>query len=261
MLFPLALIFVFPFLQMVLASFMTNAEISSYPPTLFPHQIALKGYDNVLFKSDFPTWVVNSTIVAVVAVCSQLVVCPLAGYAFARLRFRGAALLQLLLLFTVFIPPQVLMIPVYRLYSTLHVVGELPSLFLPFMASALNVFLMRQFFLRLPREIEEAAMIDGCSRLGLLVRVVLPLMRAPLTTVGLLTLLGAWNDFLWPLISISDKDTYTMQLGLITYQGTHHTEWASVMAMNVFVTVPLLVVFLAGQRYFVRSMTFSAIKG
>ena len=192
---------------------------------------------------------------------SQLLLCPLAGYAFARMRFIGTRTLQLFLLTTVFIPPQLLMIPVYKMYAALGIVGTLPSLFLPWMASAISIFLMRQFFIRLPKEIEEAAMIDGCGRLGVFVRVLLPLMRPALATIALLTVLNAWNDFLWPLISISDQSNYTLQLGLLTYQGQHHTEWAAVMATNVMVTVPLLVVFLLGQRHFVRSLTFSGVKG
>jgi multiple sugar transport system permease protein len=258
---PLALIFIFPFLQMVLASFMTTSEINSYPPALFPHDPSLAAYRTVLRDSDFSTWFTNSVIVTSVAVASQLLLCPLAGYAFARMRFIGTRTLQLLLLTTVFIPPQLLMIPVYKMYAALGIVGELPSLFLPWMASAISIFLMRQFFVRLPKEIEEAAMIDGCGRLGVLTRVLLPLMRPALATIALLTVLNAWNDFLWPLISISDERNFTLQLGLLTYQGQHHTAWASVMATNVMVTLPLLVVFLLGQRYFVRSLTFSAVKG
>jgi multiple sugar transport system permease protein len=258
---PLALLFIFPFVQMVLASLMTASEINAYPPTLFPHHPTLHAYGTVLGQSDFTTWFRNSLIVTSVAVASQLLLCPLAGYAFARMRFIGTRTLQLLLLTTVFIPPQLLMIPVYRMYAALGIVGTLPSLFLPWMASAISIFLMRQFFVRLPREIEEAAMIDGCGRLGVFARVLLPLMRPALATIALLTVLNAWNDFLWPLISISDERNYTLQLGLLTYQGQHHTEWAAVMATNVMVTVPLLVVFLLGQRHFVRSLTFSAVKG
>jgi multiple sugar transport system permease protein len=258
---PLALLFVFPFAQMLLASFMTPAEINAYPPTLFPHHPSLAAYRTVLQQSDFTTWFTNSVIVTSVAVASQLLLCPLAGYAFARMRFIGTRTLQLLLLTTVFIPPQLLMIPVYKMYAALGIVGELPSLFLPWMATALSIFLMRQFFIRLPREIEEAAMIDGCGRLGVFARVLLPLMRPALATIALLTVLNAWNDFLWPLISISDERNYTLQLGLLTYQGQHHTEWAAVMATNVMVTLPLLAVFLLAQRSFVRSLTFTAVKG
>jgi multiple sugar transport system permease protein len=258
---PLALIFIFPFIQMVLASFMTTREINAYPPALFPHHPSLEGYRKVLQQSDFGTWFLNSVIVTSVAVASQLLLCPIAGYAFARMRFIGTRLLQLLLLTTVFIPPQLLMIPVYKMYAAIGIVGTIPSLFLPWMASAISIFLMRQFFVRLPKEIEEAAMIDGCSRLGVFVRVLLPLMRPALATIALLTVLNAWNDFLWPLISITDTSNYTLQLGLLTYQGQHHTEWAAVMATNVMVTLPLLVVFLLGQRHFVKSLTFSAVKG
>jgi multiple sugar transport system permease protein len=261
LLLPLSLIFIFPFVQMLLASFMTTREINAYPPALFPHHPTLHAYGTVLRDSDFPLWFRNSLIVTSVAVVSQLLLCPLAGYAFARMRFIGTRTLQLLLLTTVFIPPQLLMIPVYKMYAAVGLVGTLPSLFLPWMASAISIFLMRQFFVRLPREIEEAAMIDGCSRLGVFMRVLLPLMRPALATIALLTVLNAWNDFLWPLISISDQSNYTLQLGLLTYQGQHHTDWAQVMATNVMVTVPLLVVFLLGQRHFVRSLTFSGIKG
>jgi multiple sugar transport system permease protein len=261
LLLPLSLIFIFPFVQMLLASFMTTREINAYPPALFPHHPSLHAYGTVLRDSDFPLWFRNSLIVTTVAVVSQLLLCPLAGYAFARMRFIGTRTLQLLLLTTVFIPPQLLMIPVYKMYAAVGLVGTLPSLFLPWMASAISIFLMRQFFVRLPKEIEEAAMIDGCSRLGVFMRVLLPLMRPALATIALLTVLNAWNDFLWPLISISDQSNYTLQLGLLTYQGQHHTEWAQVMATNVMVTVPLLVVFLLGQRHFVRSLTFSGIKG
>jgi multiple sugar transport system permease protein len=258
---PLALLFIFPFVQMVLASLMTSAEINAYPPALFPHHPTLAGYRTVLNQSDFTTWFTNSVIVTSVAVASQLLLCPLAGYAFARIRFIGTRTLQIFLLTTVFIPPQLLMIPVYKMYAALGIVGGLPSLFLPWMASALSIFLMRQFFIRLPKEIEEAAMIDGCGRLGVFARVLLPLMRPALATIALLTVLNAWNDFLWPLISVSDESKYTLQLGLLTYQGQHHTEWAAVMAVNVMVTLPLLVVFLLGQRQFVRSLSFGAVKG
>jgi multiple sugar transport system permease protein len=261
LLLPLSLAFVFPFVQMLFASLMTAKEINAYPPALFPHHPTLHAYRTVLGQSDFTSWFTNSVIVTGVAVVSQLLLCPLAGYAFARMRFIGTRTLQLLLLTTVFIPPQLLMIPVYKLYAAIGIVGTLPSLFLPWMASAISIFLMRQFFVRLPKEIEEAAMIDGCGRLGVFARVLLPLMRPALATIALLTVVNAWNDFLWPLISISDERNYTLQLGLLTYQGQHHTEWAAVMATNVMVTAPLLVVFLLGQRHFVRSLTFTAVKG
>jgi multiple sugar transport system permease protein len=261
LLLPLSLVFVFPFVQMLFASLMTAKEINAYPPALFPHHPTLHAYRTVLGQSDFTSWFTNSVIVTGVAVVSQLLLCPLAGYAFARMRFIGTRTLQLLLLTTVFIPPQLLMIPVYKMYAAIGIVGTLPSLFLPWMASAISIFLMRQFFVRLPKEIEEAAMIDGCGRLGVFARVLLPLMRPALATIALLTVVNAWNDFLWPLISISDERNYTLQLGLLTYQGQHHTEWAAVMATNVMVTAPLLVVFLLGQRHFVRSLTFTAVKG
>ena len=258
---PVALIAVVPLLVMVSSSFMTNAEISSFPPVFWPHHPTLAGYQRIFFDSDFPTWLRNTAIVSSCAVISQLVLCSLAGYAFARLRFRGSSLLQFLVASTIFIPQQLLMFGVYRIYDGLNLVDRLPSLILPWLSSAIGVFIMRQFFLQLPRELEEAALIDGASRLQTFTRVILPLTRPALAVVGLIALIWSWNDLLWPIISISSEQNYTLQYGLITFQGQHHTEYAALMAANVLVTLPLLVAFLLGQRAFVRSVVSSAVKG
>ena len=215
----------------------------------------------MLQDSDFPTWFKNSLIVTSVAVVSQLLLCPLAGYAFARLRFIGTRTLQLLLLTTVFIPPQLLMIPVYKMYTALGIVGTLPSLFLPWMATGAQ-HLPDAPVLRAAAEGDRGGRHDRRLQPARRVRprpaaADAPRARDDRAADGA----NAWNDFLWPLISISDSSNYTLQLGLLTYQGKHHTDWAQVMATNVMVTLPLLVVFLLGQRHFVKSLTFTAVKG
>ena len=150
-----------------------------------------------------------------------------------------------------------------RLHHNLLIglIDNLGALILPSLVTPFGVFLLRQFFVSVPREIEEAAWIDGCSRLAILVKVVLPLARPALATVAVLTLLVVWNDLTWPLIAINSDTNYTVQLGLATYQGAHRTEWSAVMAGNVLVTLPIVLAFLFAQRTFIRSLTSTAVKG
>jgi multiple sugar transport system permease protein len=199
--------------------------------------------------------------VAFTTVVSNLVFCSLAGYAFARMHFRGSRVLLALMLATLVIPFQLTMIPTFLLFKHLGLIDSLGALILPSLVTPFGVFLLRQFFVSLPREIEEAAWIDGCSRLAILGKVVLPLARPALSTVAVLTLLAVWNDLTWPLIAINSDTRYTVQLGLATYQGAHRTEWSAVMAGNVLVTMPIVIAFLLAQRTFIRSLTSTAVKG
>ena len=163
---PAALLFALPLLWMVLSSFMSNAQINQFPPTIIPDSLHVVGWDHVLTQATFPRWFMNSTIVAVVTVISNLIFCSLAGYAFARLRFRGSTALFLLILATLVIPFQLTMIPTFIVMEKLNLTDTLGALIVPGLALPLGVFLMRQFFINLPSEVEEAARIDGCSRLG-----------------------------------------------------------------------------------------------
>jgi multiple sugar transport system permease protein len=258
---PTAIVFALPLAWMLLSSFMSNAQINQFPPTIIPDSLHVVGWDHVLTQASFPRWFANSTIVAVVCVVSNLVFCSLAGYAFARLRFRGSTTLFLLILATLVIPFQLTMIPTFIVMEKLNLTDTLGALIVPGLATPLGVFLMRQFFMNLPREVEEAARIDGCSRLGVLLHVALPLARPALATLAALTFLLMWNDLLWPLIAINSDDNFTLPLGLTTFQGQHTTDWAAVMAGNVVTVTPVLVAFLLAQRTFIQSLTSSAVKG
>ena len=176
----------------------------------------------MLGDSEFPTWFLNSTIVSAVTVAANLVFCSLAGYAFARLRFRGSTVLFLLILFTLVIPFEITMIPTFIIMDKLGIQNTLTALIVPSLVTPLGVFLMRQFFVNLPAEVEEAAQIDGCSRLGVLRHVALPLAVPALSTLAALTFLTTWNELLWPLIVISSDDKSTLPLGLTTFQGPAH---------------------------------------
>jgi multiple sugar transport system permease protein len=258
---PMALLFALPLLWLIVSSFMTNAQINRFPPTIVPDSLHLDGYRYVFETGRFGRWFLNSTIVAFTTVVSNLVFCSLAGYAFARMHFRGSRVLLALMLATLVIPFQLTMIPTFLLFKHLGLIDSLGALILPSLVTPFGVFLLRQFFVSLPREIEEAAWIDGCSRLAILGKVVLPLARPALSTVAVLTLLAVWNDLTWPLIAINSDTRYTVQLGLATYQGAHRTEWSAVMAGNVLVTMPIVIAFLLAQRTFIRSLTSTAVKG
>jgi len=258
---PLALLFALPLVWLLLSSVMSDAQINRFPPALWPSHIDLGGYRYVLGNAMFPRWFANSLIVSAVTVASNLVFGALGGYAFARMRFAGSRLLLVTMLATMAIPFQLTMIPTFLVMKRLGLIDTLGALIVPSLVTPFAVFLLRQFFLSLPRELEEAAWIDGCSRLRVLWSVVLPLSRPALSTVAVLTFLTTWNDLTWPLIAINHDTHYTLQLGLTTFQGLHHTKWSAVMAGNVITVLPVLLAFLAAQKSFIQSITSSGLKG
>jgi multiple sugar transport system permease protein len=258
---PLSLLFVLPLVQMVLTSFMSDADINRFPPRFIPRHLYLSGYAGLFTESHILRWLVNTIVVSAIAVGAHLVLCSTAGYGFARLKFAGRGLGFFLMVATVMIPTQLLMIPTYLMFSRLGIVDTLAAAFVPWLASAFGIFLMRQFFLSLPVELEEAAGLDGATRWQIFLRIVLPLARPALATLALFTLLSSWNDLVWPLIAISNEKWYTLQVGLTMFQGTRRTQWSLLMAGNVVATMPLIIAFIAAQRRFVATMTFSGLKG
>jgi multiple sugar transport system permease protein len=261
LLMPVALVFVLPLVQMVLTSFMSDADINRFPPRLIPTSLHLAGYVGVFTEAPILRWLLNTVIVSAISIVAHLVLCSMAGYGFARLKFPGRNFGFFAMVATIMIPPQLLMIPTYLMFARLGVVDTLAAAFVPWLASAFGIFLMRQFFLSLPRELEDAGRIDGCTTFGVFWRIVLPLAKPALATLAIFTLLGSWNDLVWPLIAISDEHKYTLQLGLTTFQGTRRTQWSLLMAGNVIATMPLIIGFVAAQRHFIATMTFSGLKG
>ncbi|GAA4624515.1 carbohydrate ABC transporter permease [Actinoallomurus vinaceus] len=257
---PLSLLMVAPFLLMLVSSVMTRAELNRFPPPLVPGRIDLTGYRELLSSSQFPRWFLNSLIVSGVIVVSQVVLCGMAGYAFARMRFAGRRVALALVISTTLIPFQLTVIPTFLIFHEIHLINTLGALIVPQLASALGVYLMTSFFQNFPRELEEAARIDGCSRFGVYFRVVLPVARPALAALAVITFIYAWNDLFWPLIAITSKERYTVQVGLTTFQGAHQADWPQIMAGTVLTTVPVLIVFIIGQRRFVQALA-GAVKG
>jgi len=258
---PLAAVMLLPLLWMLVTSVETLAESRHFPPTIVPSGIHWQNYPNALDSAPFGRFFANSLVVTLASVAGNLVFCSLAGYAFARLRFFGRDVIFIVLLATLMVPFQVTLIPTFLIVQHLGLVNSLGALIAPNLVTPFGIFLLRQFFRTLPVDLEEAARIDGCSRLGVLFRVVLPLSMPALATLGIVTFLWTWNDFLWPLIAISSTDQSTVQLGLASFQGAHQTRWTLLMAGNVVALAPMLLVFVLAQRWFVQSLAATGVKG
>lgn len=256
---PMALVMATPLVWMAITSLSTLEETRQFPPAL-PSSLHWANYVTAWTDSPMARWLLNSAIVSITCVISNLVLCSLAGYAFARLRFPGSQVAFIAILATLMVPFQVVMIPTLLIVKYLHLVDTLPALILPNLATPFGIYLLRQFFVSLPVELEEAALIDGAGRLRILRSILLPLMGPPLSTVAVLTFLSVWNDFLWPLVVIATPDHMTVQLGLATFQSAHYTNWPVLMAATLISQIPVFVMFLAGQRYFVQSIAGTGIK-
>jgi multiple sugar transport system permease protein len=265
---PVSALLLIPLAWMLVTSLETTAETHQFPPVLWPHDPQWHNYSQAVHAAPFFRFMLNSTFVAVVTVVTNLVFCSIAGYAFARLRFFGRGLLFGLLMATLMVPFQVTMIPEFLIvkWFGVHVwsqlgIDHLGALVVPNLVTALGVFFLRQFFLTIPVELEEAARIDGTSRLGVLFKIVMPLSLPALSTLAALTFLDSWNSFLWPLIVVTSENHMTLPVGLTTFQGSHDTQWGLLMAANTLSLLPMLVVFFAAQRYFVRSVASTGLKG
>jgi multiple sugar transport system permease protein len=265
---PLTFLLVAPLLWMVVTSLQTSSEANRFPPVLVPHHWRFSNYVDAWHTAPFGTFFLNSALVTLVVVVSNLVVCSLAGYAFARVPFLGRRAMFVTLMATLMVPFQVTMIPVFLIVKWFgdHVspflgINHLGALMLPNLATAFGIFFLRQFFQTVPVELEEAARVDGTSRIGVLFKIVLPLSMPAMSTLAALTILTSWNDFLWPLIVITNQDQMTVPLGLSYFQGAHSTNWPLLMAGNVMSLVPMLLVFVVAQKHFVRSVAGTGLKG
>jgi multiple sugar transport system permease protein len=256
---PLSAVMLAPLAWMVLLSISTERESRRFPPGL-PGGVHWQNYSHAWSQGPFAHWLLNSAIVSVACVAGNLVLCSLAGYAFARIRFLGSRVLFVLVLATLMVPFQIVMLPTLIVMHHLHLTDTLGALVAPNLATPFGVFLMRQFFTTVPKELEEAARIDGAGRLRTLTRVLLPLMGPTLATLSVLTFLNVWNDFLWPLIAVQSPGNMTIQLGLQNFQGAHHTDWPVLMAGTVTSQIPVLVLFVIAQRFFVRSIASTGLK-
>jgi multiple sugar transport system permease protein len=258
---PVAIVMLVPLVWVVMTSFETLAQTQHFPPILWPGSFQWENYPRAFNSVPFGTWFLNTTIVTVTVVASNLVLCSLAAYGFARIHFWGKGVAYFFLLATLMIPVQVVLIPTFLIVKQMHLINTLGALIVPNLANVFGIFLLTQFFRTLPIELEEAARIDGASRLKVLFTIVVPLSLPALATLGVIQFLWTWNDFLWPLVTIYTPSAYTLQLGLQSFQGSHVNDTNLLMAGNVMSMLPMLILFLAAQRYFVRGIATQGLKG
>ena len=258
----LALVVLLPLVWLVSTSLKGPAEdIFTSPPALLPSQPSLAAYGQLFAANPMLTYLRNSALVSAMAVLANLLFCSLAAYPLARLRFRGRGLVLALVVATILIPFQVVMIPLYLLMVQLGLRNSLWALILPQAATAFGIFLLRQSFLGVPVELEEAARIDGCSPLGEWWNVMIPAARSDLITLAMFVFIGSWSDFLWPLIILDDPGLYTLPLGLQQMASSFSLDWRLVAAGSVVSILPVLLLFILLQRFILPNASGDAVKG
>jgi multiple sugar transport system permease protein len=249
-----------PFFWMLKVSVSTEPDVYTFPPTALPHVLQLSNWPDAWTNVDFPRYFLNSTIMTVTTTAGNLLVCAMAAYSFARMKVPGRDALFLIVLASIMIPGQVLIIPQFVIMTWLSWVNTYWALIVPPIGSAFGVFLLRQFFLQIPSDLEDAGRIDGCGWFGVFFRIILPLASPGLIALGLLTALGTWNAFLWPLIVTTSPDMFPVQIGLRLFYSDNFQKWGMTMAATCFVTLPVLVLFIVGQRYLVRGIVMTGFK-
>ena len=256
-----ALLFTLPFIWSVSIAFQPGGDVFSWPIKLIPDPPTLENFKRLWTEIPFPRWLLNSLfVVSVVTVCNVFF-SSLAGYAFARLRFPGKNLLFSAFLATLMVPGHVTLVPKFMLLNAFGWINTYQGLIVPGIVQVFGIFLMKQFFESLPRELEEAAYLDGCSHFQTFWHVSLPAAKPALVALSIYTFQGSWNDFLWPVIVTTTKDMYTLPLGMAMFRYEFKVEWTMLMAGSVLMGLPMLLIFLFFQRLFIENASMSGIKG
>jgi multiple sugar transport system permease protein len=251
-----------PFLWMILGSLKPAADFLRNPPTFLPSQATTDNYTRLFQQLDFPRFFFNSAVIALAVTVGTLVFCPMLGYALAKLRWHGKGLIMGLVLATLMVPAGITLIPNFILMSNLGLVNTYPGLILPFLAGPFGVFLMRQFMLGVPDELLEAARIDGANEFKVFWSVVMPIATPVLATLAILTFLGNWNSFLYPLVMAQEPGMYTLPVALATFAtGQYQADHGMLMAGSVVLVIPVLIVFVLFQRWITEGIATTGLKG
>jgi multiple sugar transport system permease protein len=251
-----------PYIWMVSTSLKGSKEVFAYPPTWIPQDWRFQNYVDAWNAAPFGRYFFNSVLIALIVTIGQLITCSLAAFAFARMEFKGKNLMFALFLSTTMISTQVTLVPSYLVLKHLNWLNTYQALSVPFLANAFGVFMLRQYFMTLPQELEDAAKLDGCGRLRFLWQVLLPLSKPIIASQALFAFMGNWNSYLWPLIVTTSEDMRTLQIGLryfVSQEGG--TQWGVFMAATVFVSVPIVILYLIIQKSFVEGIATTGIKG
>jgi putative chitobiose transport system permease protein len=257
----LLIISVGPFLWLLSTALKSSTEnLFKFPPDLLPKHPTLDSMKAVFKTIPFMTYLINSVIIALIQVVLNVVLACLAAYPLARMKFKGKNIIFTGILSTMMIPFQVTMIPIFVLISKIGLKNSYAGVILPFAVTAFGIFLIRQAFLTIPVSIEEAAYIDGCNAFQIWYKILLPLIKPPIATLAIFTFVNSWGDFLWPLLVLSDKSKYTLPLGVQDLQGTFATDWRLIAAGAVLSMIPIIIFFIATQKYFMEGATAGGVK-
>lgn len=257
----IAVIMVVPFLWMLSTSLKTQYDAVKIPPMWIPDPPQWENYVKLFTEQPMFQFMLNTIKIVFFVVLGQLFFSSLAAYSFARISFKGRNVVFFFYIATLMVPGQVTMIPTYLMFAKAGLTDNHLALILPAFFSAFGVFLLRQFFMSLPRELEEAAEIDGCNPFMTYWRIMLPLVVPAMLTLGVFTLMNTWNDYMGPLIYLSSPEKYTMTLGIAYFKGVYTTQWNLVMAGSIVSVVPILIAYLCAQKYFIEGIAFSGVKG
>lgn len=258
----LAYLVLIPLVWMVSTSLKNQDQVFTWPIEWIPNPAVWANYPATLAVRPFLLWTRNTLLIAVLSVVGHLFSSSLVGYAFARLRWPGRDILFLVMLSTMMLPEQVTLIPQFIIFGKLHWVNTFLPLFVPtFLGGAFNIFLMRQFMITLPLELDDAARLDGCGLFGILTRITLPLSKPALGIIAINTFRARWNAFFHPLIYLNDPKLFTLALGLRSFRSDFAVQWSYLMAASVMAMLPLIVMFFIAQRYFIQGIVFTGIKG
>ena len=258
----IAIAMLLPLFWLISTAFKSGTEnIFEFPPRFLPQQPTFSNFVTVWQTNPFGRYFFNSTLIATVTVGLNLLFCSLAAYPLARLSFRGREIIFSLIVATILIPFQIVMIPLYILTVRLGLTNSYLGVIFPSIASAFGIFLMRQAFQNVPKELEEASRIDGCSELGSWWHIMIPSVRPSLVTLAIFVFIGSWSDFLWPLLVLNRPEYYTLPLGVARLAGSFSLDWRLIAAGSVIATAPILLFFVIMQRYIVPSETSSGVKG
>jgi len=250
-----------PFLWMISSSFMTEMEAKQFPPKFIPRALLWNNYKEALTLQPFDRYFLNSIVVSSATVAGQMLFCSMAGFAFARLRFPHRNKFFAVYLGTMMIPAIVTIIPAFLMINMFGWMNTYWALFTAALSSVWGIFLMRQFFQTIPRELEDAARVDGASEFTIYWRVVLPLSKPALATLGIFSFMGSWKDFLWPLLVTNKQSMRTLEIGIASFNSQYATNWPYQMAAAVVVMLPLVIVFLFAQKHFIKGITMTGMKG
>jgi multiple sugar transport system permease protein len=260
-----SLAFLVPILWMVITSLKTHTQVFTWPPIIIPQPLQWVNYPQALKVSNFGRYFLNTVFLSFWVILGNLVSCCLVAYGFSRIEWKGRDIIFVIVLATLILPDQVTLVPLFIIFKKLNLVGGgykgyLPLILPAWFGRAYFIFMMRQFFMGIPRELSDAARIDGCGDLGILWRIIIPLSRPALIAVSLFTLINTWGDFLSPMVYIREPQFYTISVGLSNFQDRYMTQWNQLMAASAMMTVPVLVVFIVAQKQFVQGISLTGLK-